>query len=149
MKFFFLIFLFWAPYASADSIHGKVTAVVDANHIQVTTYSKTKENIFLWSAVSPRKVEKYGKEAAQFLSRNLLNQEVRVDYKRKDAQGNIRGIVLLHGVDFSLAMVEAGFARYNLKEAKDQVPMDRAKYAQAQAFAKKSHKGIWKNAKSN
>lgn len=134
--------------AFADELKARCTRVLDGDTIEVTVEGQEiPTKIRLAQIDAPEKKQDYGVIAKVNLANLVLNQEIEVEYKKKDRYGRIIGQVymdmLIEGsterVDINLAQVSAGLAWVYVAYPHTQL------YLTEEAFARKAERGLWKD----
>jgi endonuclease YncB( thermonuclease family) len=87
----------------------------------------------------------YGNVSKQHLSALVFSQNVTVDYHKTDRYGRTVGTVVVNGRDVNLQQVRAGLAWHYKQYEDEQIPKDRAAYAQAELSARKNRLGLWRD----
>ena len=131
--------LFSLPlFTSSESIVGKVTSVYDGNTVEVLTNDNVLYRVVLADIDCPELQQPYGKEARDFLTRWLLDEEVLVKIQGKDRSQNYVGIVLLtEGEDVRIALLEEGLAWTSERSPSAEFELIRQKAAARR-------KGLWR-----
>jgi endonuclease YncB( thermonuclease family) len=74
----------------------------------------------------------------------VADQQVTVEYQKRDRYGRIVGKVLLDGIDVCLEQIKAGFAWHYKKYQHEQSAEDRELYADAENKARDERLGLWR-----
>ena len=70
---------------------------------------------------------------------------VLVEWSKLDRYGRVIGKVVLGSEDVCLAQVRAGLAWHYKAYEREQTPVDRERYAQAEKEARASKRGLWRD----
>jgi endonuclease YncB( thermonuclease family) len=130
---------------NAATLHGRVVGVADGDTITVLDASYTKHKIRMQGIDAPEKVQAFGQRSKQSLSEMVFNQEVTVEFEKKDKYGRTLGKVLLNGKDICLEQIKRGMAWHYKQYASDQPKEDRSLYAQTEQGAKAQKVGLWQD----
>lgn len=93
--------------------------------------------------VCPEKAQPFGQKAKQSLSDLVFNRSVSVEWQKLDRYERIVGQVLVSGQDANLEQIRRGLAWHYKKYEREQEPLDRATYSQAEIEARMSKRGLW------
>jgi micrococcal nuclease len=138
------VVLLWGPLANAAvDLTGRVVRVVDGDTVILLDGEKTQHRIRLAGIDAPESGQEFGTRAKQHLLALVGGDQVTVAWHKRDKYGRIVGKLIRDGADLNLAMVRAGFAWWYRKYAQEQVPMDQARYEQAEVKAKAENVGLW------
>jgi endonuclease YncB( thermonuclease family) len=91
----------------------------------------------------PEKAQPFGQNAKQSLSDLVFGRSVNVEWQKLDRYERIVGKVLVSGQDANLEQVRRGLAWHYKKYEREQEPLDRATYSQAEIEARMSNRGLW------
>lgn len=148
----------FASDATAESLIGTVTSIIDGDTIIVVDSDKRQNIVRLMGIDAPGKSQAYGNRAQSHLGSLLTGQlEVAVDWQQKDGTGKIIGKVLIapedspcrnqHGcpktLDVNLQHLKAGMAWWHPQSRTEQSQGDRAAYEAAEFDAKIHRRGLW------
>ena len=97
---------------------------------------------------APEKTQAFGAASKQALSNYIYQQEVTVEFKKKDRYQRILGKVILDKKDICLAMISDGMAWHYKDYEKEQSKTDRDLYSQAELKARDSKIGLWQDNKA-
>lgn len=133
------LILFSLPlFDTGGSITGEVTSIYDGNTVEISTSDNVTYRVVLAGIDCPELQQAYGKEAKEFLTRWLLNEEVIVKIQGKDRSQNYVGVVLLtEGADVRVALLEEGLAWTSERNA---IP----EFETIRQQAAKKRKGLWR-----
>jgi len=127
----------------ADTLIGKVVGISDGDTITVLDDQQTQHKIRLMGIDCPEKAQPFGQIAKQSLSDLVFGQTVNVEWQKLDRYERIVGKVLVGGQDANLEQVRRGLAWHFKKYDREQEPLDRATYSQAEIEARMSNRGLW------
>lgn len=97
--------------ATADSFIGRVIRVGDGDTFDIAFgEAGEKVRVRLYGLDAPELAQPHGREARDFLSKLLLNREVRVDKEDLDQFGRVVGQVFDSGLSINLTLVASGHA---------------------------------------
>ncbi len=108
--------------AFGDTLTGKVGRVVDGDTLYVLDANYKQHKIRLAGIDAPEKKQAYGLASRKHLASIVADQQVTVEYQKRDRYGRIVGKVLLDGIDACLEQVKAGFAWHYKKYQHEQSP---------------------------
>jgi endonuclease YncB( thermonuclease family) len=135
-----------ASLAWADTLVGRVVAVLDGDTVTVLDLARVEHRIRLSGIDAPEKAQPFGVASKRQLSEAVYNQKVTVEWTKHDRYGRIVGKIVMNGRDICLEQVKAGMAWHYKKYEREQSPEDRAAYANAEADAKARSVGLWSEA---
>ena len=122
--------------ATARTIRGRVTRVVDGDRIWVTDF-KGRHKVRLFQIDAPELEQAYGKEAADRLYRRIGDKTVRVEWTMQDTSGWILGTVYFDDSEINLEMIEDGCAWYDRRTG------PAPHYTAAEKKAREAKLGLW------
>lgn len=131
--------------ARADTITGKVIAVVDGDTIKVLDAQYFQYKVRLAGIDAPESKQAYGARSKKHLSDLVFGKTVTVEFTKQDRYGRIVGKVLHGKLDLDLQQIEAGLAWHYKQYAKEQSPEDRLRYADAEHRARVARIGLWRD----
>lgn len=134
-----------AQGAHADTLSGKVVAVLDGDTITVLR-EREQTRVRIAGIDAPEKKQAFGQRSKQSMSDCAFGKDVVVEWKKLDRYGRTIGKVVADGVDCGLRQVELGMAWHYKAYAKDQSREDREAYAGAEDRAKAERRGLWVDA---
>jgi len=105
-----LVVIGGAPGQAGEVITGSCLEVVDGDTIHVVSGGGEPLVVNLADIDAPELEQAYGEEAKQLLAGLVLNKEVRVEVRARDAAGEITGQVMVGEVWTAKALLEAGLA---------------------------------------
>jgi len=129
--------------AFAETISGEVVGLADGDTVTVLDLSKVQHRVRLAGIDAPEKKQAFGERSRQSLFDLVFRKQVTVEYSKTDRYGRIVGKVLADGRDVSLSQVQRGLAWHYKAYERDQSPVDRVAYAQAERGAREAHVGLW------
>ena len=129
--------------APASVLEGKVVGIQDGDTLTLLDAGERSFRIRLLGIDAPEKNQAFGKVAKQVLSDRVFGRQVQVMTRGVDRYGRTLGKVLFQGQDVNLEMLEEGLVWFYEHYAGTQFPGDAARYAAAQAAARKARKGLW------
>lgn len=133
----------WAAQgAFADTLNGKVVAILDGDTITVLR-DREQTRVRIAGIDAPEKKQAFGQRSKQAMSDCAFGKEVAVEWKKLDRYGRTIGKVIADGVDCGLRQVELGMAWHYKVYAKEQSRGDREAYAAAEDQAKADRRGLW------
>lgn len=132
--------------AQAQTGAARVIAVADGDTITVQREDKQRLRIRLQGIDAPERTMTYSQVSRRHLSELAMGRVVTFDPEKLDRHGRVVAVVRLQdGTDVGLAQIQAGlawhFKRYELEQPSD----ERAAYAAAEAIAKASRRGLWRD----
>lgn len=127
----------------ADILKGRVVGISDGDTVTVLDASKTQFKIRLQGIDAPEKKQAFGNKSKEVLSTWLFNNQVTVEYSKKDKYGRILGKILVDGIDANLEQIKSGMSWHYKKYQNEQSENDRNLYAQAEAQAQEEKRGLW------
>ena len=140
---FCFLFVGALPSTLADTLIGKVVGVADGDTITVLDGQQTQHKIRLMGIDCPEKSQPFGQNAKQSLSNLVFGRAVEVEWQKHDRYERIVGKVLVNGQDANLEQVRRGMAWHYKKYEREQEPLDRATYSQAEIEARMNNRGLW------
>jgi len=127
----------------ADTLIGKVVGVSDGDTITVLDGQQVQHKVRLMGIDCPEKAQPFGQNAKQSLSDLVFGRSVSVEWQKLDRYERIVGKVLVSGQDANLEQVSKGLAWHYKKYEREQEPLDRATYSQAEIEARMGNRGLW------
>ena len=129
--------------AEACKLKGKVIKVTDGDTINVLDADKKTHKIRLAGIDAPELGQAYGQAARKFLSKQVNQKTVCVDWHKIDRYKRLVGVIKYEGRDINLDIVKAGYAWHYKKYQKEQTPPERVLYAQTETEARSDVIGLW------
>jgi endonuclease YncB( thermonuclease family) len=127
----------------ADTLIGTVVAVADGDTITVLDDQQAQHKVRLMGIDCPEKAQPFGQNAKQSLSDLLFGRSVNVEWQKLDRYERIVGKVMVNGQDANLEQIRRGMAWHFKKYDREQEPLDRATYSQAEIEARMGYRGLW------
>ena len=122
---------------------GKVIKITDGDTVHVLDAEKVTHKVRLAGIDAPERKQPYGKAAGKFLSKQINQQTVCVDWHKRDRYKRLVGVIRYEGRDVNLELVKAGYAWHYKKYQREQTPADRVIYAEAEVLARSDVIGLW------
>ena len=132
--------------ASATTYSARVIAISDGDTLTVLDADHTQHKIRLAGIDAPEKRQAWGERARQFLGERVHRRLVQIEVGKKDRYGREVGKVLLDGEDINLELLRSGLAWHYRAYEREQAPLDRASYADAERAARARRLGLWSDA---
>jgi len=143
LALFFALIVGVSTTTPADTLTGKVVGVADGDTITVLDGQQTQHKIRLMGIDAPEKAQPFGQNSKQSLSDLVFDRSVSVEWKKLDRFQRIVGKVQINGQDANLEQVRRGLAWHYKKYEREQEPLDRAAYSQAEIEARMGTRGLW------
>jgi endonuclease YncB( thermonuclease family) len=143
----FVISVFLAVPAIAETIHGKVVGISDGDTVTILDSAKTQYKIRLSGIDAPEKSPPFWNRSKEHLSALVFAKNIEVDWVKKDKYGRTIGKVIVNGRDANLEQLRAGLAWHYKAYQKEQRASERAQYADAETAARAKHVGLWHDPK--
>lgn len=137
--------LLFSALVAAEELIGTVVSVADGDTITVLDARRQQHRIRLAGIDAPEKGQPYGQVSKQHLAELIFQQNVTVDWHKRDKYRRIVGKVLLGNKDVCLEQLGAGLAWHYKKYESEQSPEDRQVYAEAEASARAGRVGLWRD----
>jgi len=147
-----------------DSVHAdiltcRVVGITDGDTISVVDPANVQHTVRLAAIDAPESGQPYGSRSKENLSRLLSDQEVRVDWQKKDSYHRLVGTVWVVSpdmpcrgrsdcpktLDAGLAQLTVGLAWHYEKYAHEQEPQKRGQYEFAEIEARAKRAGLWRD----
>lgn len=133
---------------------GRVVRIVDGDTLEVLDESKTPRRIRLDGIDTPERGKPFYQRASQHLAGLVFGKEVEVRWRKLDPFNRCVGKVLVadptcaaatcpKSLDANLAQIQAGYAWWFRRYAREQSPEDRASYEAAEQQAREARRGLW------
>jgi endonuclease YncB( thermonuclease family) len=139
------LFSLLAISAHAETLTGYVVKITDGDTIVVLDAKRQQHKIRLAGIDAPESHQAFGFQSTESIANLVFNKTVTVEWKKTDRERLI-GKVLFNGFDINLEQVRAGLAWWYVKYAKEQSPVDRRLYEQAELQARAQRVGLWRDA---
>lgn len=127
----------------AETLTGVVVGLADGDTVTVLDAEEVQHKVRLAGIDAPEKRQPFGDRSRQHLASLVFRKQVVVQWHKTDRYGRIVGKVLVGGLDAGLEQVKAGLAWHYIEYAREQTPSDRGAYADAEASARASCRGLW------
>ncbi len=127
----------------AETLTGRVVAIVDGDTLTVLDGSNTQYKIRLAGIDAPEKHQPFGSKSQSHLAALAFGQNVTANCGKTDRYRRQVCKILVNGQDINLEQVKAGMAWWYHAYAKEQTAVDRGLYEQAQFFAQARRLGLW------
>lgn len=138
MKKILLLFLLVSSIVFSETLVGKVIKVADGDTITILV-NGNKERIRFYGIDAPEKKQEYGMKSKDFVSKKVMNKEVKVQVMDTDRYGRKIGKIYYDGKYLNLESVSKGYSwwyEYYSRNDKD--------LKEAQKRAKMYKLGLWK-----
>jgi len=145
MKIAFAVLLLVSSLAHAGPYEGRVVGVSDGDSITVLDSAKRQHKVRLAGIDAPELKQAFGQASKRSLSALVFGKTVVVETEKRDRYDRQIGKVLVEGRDANLAQIEAGFAWHYKQYAAEQSDIDQRLYAEADADARASRRGLWQD----
>lgn len=132
-----------ASCAWADTLTGRVVAVLDGDTITVLDASRQEHRIRLSGIDAPEKAQSFGQASKQALSDQIYDRQVEVETSKRDKYGREIGKVRIGGADANLEQIRRGLAWHYKRFQNEQPLEDRLAYLQAEDEARAARRGLW------
>ncbi|TXC66051.1 thermonuclease family protein [Piscinibacter aquaticus] len=139
------LFLVAAGPSFASTLVGVVVGIQDGDTLTVLDAEQVQHRIRLSGIDAPEKGQPFGHRSKEGLSAIAYRRQVAVEWHKRDRYGRLVGKVLVEGRDINLAQISSGLAWHFANYAKEQRPLDRQLYAEAQTDAKQHRIGLWRD----
>jgi len=143
LKFFLLIVLFIATDIQAADLRGRVVGISDGDTLTILDSDRRQYKVRLAGIDAPEKSQAFGQASKTSLSEQAFGRDVVVVWDKQDRYGRIIGKILVNQQDLCLQQIKRGMAWHYKQYQKDQAPIDRSEYSEAEAIARVSHVGLW------
>lgn len=143
---YLILGLIFIQIANAEVLSGRVVGVTDGDTISLLDSGYNMHKIRLGGIDAPEKKQAFGNVAKQSLSGLIYNQQVHVQWHKKDRYGRKVGKVWADDTDINLEQIKRGMAWYYKKYKGELVQADRIIYVQAQIEAERKQVGLWVDA---
>lgn len=130
---------------SAQSLTGRVVSIADGDTITVLDQSHAQHKIRLNGIDAPEKTQPFANVAKSHLSDLVFGRDVTVIGKKLDRYGRLVGTVYIGTTNANLEQLRAGLAWFYRQYASDVAPADRPVYEAAEASARTSRLGLWRD----
>lgn len=131
--------------AVAATLEGRVVGVADGDTFTLLDADRRQHKVRLAGIDAPEKGQPFGRRARQSLSRMVFDQDVVVEYAKKDRYGRIVGRVEAGGLDVNLEQVREGSAWVYRQYLGELPEADRRRYLDAERQARDIDAGLWQD----
>jgi len=133
-----------APPITAETLHGRIVGVSDGDTVTLLDAAMTTHKVRLMGIDAPEKSQPFGTRSKQSLSSLVFGKQVVVEFYKKDRYGRlIAKIATPKAPDVNLEQVKLGMAWHYKDYQKEQSPIDREAYANAEEEARAYRRGLW------
>lgn len=122
---------------------GRVVAVEDGDTIVVLDDGSGTHKIRLQGIDAPEGGQAFGDRSRQTLSEIVFEQQVEIEWSKRDRYRRLVGKVLSNGDDVCLQQIKAGMAWHYKYYQNEQSTSDRTLYATAENEARSARLGLW------
>ena len=123
--------------ASTQEILGRVVGVTDGDTITVLDASQVTHKIRLKHVDAPERKQDFGSQAKTFMSEQVFDQQVRIEWSEKDRYGRTLGEVFVGDRWINRELVSAGLA-WHYRQYSDDLDV-----SAAEADARQQARGLW------
>lgn len=153
-----IVLLLQAGPILADSLAGRVIAILDGATLTVLDKARARHTIRLVAVDAPEARQPFAREARLHLSGLLSGKEITVEWRTRDRYGRIVGKVMVRApdcltwptcaqtLDAGLAQIEAGLAWWFRNDRREQSLTDQGRYEYAEFDAQARRIGLWRDA---
>lgn len=122
-------------------------AIADGDTVTVLDDGQAQHKVRLAGIDAPERGQSFGDASKKSLSVLAFNQAVTVVWHKRDRYGRLVGVVRVQpsGTDVNLAQVAAGMAWHYSAYAGEQTAGDRDLYGSAEAQARETRRGLWRD----
>lgn len=137
--------LFLCMPAYADTVSGKVVAIVNGDTIELA--SSPRYRVRLAGIDAPERNQAFGLSATHNLAELALGKTARAECRKGEHDGLRICRVYVNEKDLALAQIEAGLAWWFQHSVREQSTADASRYLIAEARASRKSLGLWQEAK--
>lgn len=139
----------------AAILKGRVVGVADGDSVTVLDANKARHRVRLSAIDAPEKGQAFGNRSKQHLSDLVFQQDVSVQWKKRDRYGRIVGKIMVQSpdcprcpknLDVGQTQLSVGLAWWYRKHANEQSPQDRGRYESEELEARARRVGLWRDA---
>ncbi len=124
-------------------VQGELISVADGDSFKLRAADGRVWQVRIAAIDAPERRQPWSDVARQRLRQRLQGRAVRVETGKFDQFGRVVGNVFVADEDVGLAQVVDGLAWHFRRYEREQEPGARARYAQAEAAARKARCGLW------
>jgi endonuclease YncB( thermonuclease family) len=117
---------------------GRATAAPSGETVTIVDGNRTQWSVLLKGISAPGPRQPFGGKSRDALATTVLGKTVKIEVSERDRQGRLHGVLVVGDANVNVAMVRAGWAFHNLKEAYDDKDL-----GAAEADARRNRRGIW------
>ena len=139
MRWLWLLVLLPFHYAAAETISGRVVAVLDGDTLTVLDAAQRRHNIDLAEIDAPEPKQAFGMQSARSLARLCFKKEAEVEWREKTPGKRALGRVTCAGVEANAEQVRRGMAWASPRATKPGSPL-----YELEAYARLRGIGLWK-----
>jgi endonuclease YncB( thermonuclease family) len=129
--------------AHAEVLHGTVVRIHDGDTLTVLDRSRHPHRVRIAAIDAPEPGQAFGERSRRHLAALVLRRAVDVESTGSDRYGRLIGKVTVAGADVGMRQLRAGMGWHYRRFARDQSPVDRVAYAQAEGQARARGIGLW------
>lgn len=126
-------------------VEGELLAVADGDSFTLRAADGRIWQVRIAAIDAPERRQPWSDVSRQRLRQRLQGREVRVRAEKFDPYGRVVGTVLVGDEDVGLAQVSDGVAWHFRRYEREQEPAARVRYARAEASARQSRRGLWRD----
>lgn len=130
----------------AVSYEGIVVSITDGDTVTVLDSTKQQHKVRLAGIDAPEKAQAFGNASRQNLAQLVFHKTVTIEFEMLDRYQREIGKVLVGGTDANLEQVKSGLAWHYKQYQREQSPVDRRTYSDAETLASSSRRGLWRDA---
>lgn len=138
MRWLPLVLVFAFHSASAETISGKVIAVIDGDTITILDAQKKQYKIRLAEIDAPEREQAFWVQSSRSLARLCFKKQAQVEWQGKDQNKRYVGHVTCDGVEANAEQVRRGMAWVSPRLTKPGSPL-----YELEAFARLRGLGLW------
>lgn len=127
----------------ADTLDGQVISVNGGDTLTVVDAIHNQMKIRLVGIAAPEIPQAFGERSKTALAALAFNRNVKVEWSRRDRNGNVLGKVLIDGRDAGLEQIKSGMAWWYRPNPSVQTAEDQAEYSRTELTAKLQRAGLW------
>jgi len=125
-------------------VRGNVLAVEDADRVKVATDDGAVQSLVLLGVDAPDEKQDYYKKAKKRLEELVEKKDVTVIIRTNGSDESVAAI-FAGSDDVGLRLIQEGLAWYSINRSREQPAADREVYQKAEASARATGTGIWKD----
>jgi len=136
-----LVLLPLNPLVADTLLDGRVGRIMSGDRLLLISATGVRYKVRLQGISAPSPDTAAGRAAKRSLEMLLAGKPVNLQYRRRDAKGNVLGTVFIGGMDAALKQLKRGAARYFDGPTLSEEQRDRYRAAEQQAKARGM--GLW------